>query len=352
MRQLLDIMLNDMRTADEMYRPTNFWDKGLQGILNDLKTDDDFKNFRRHDSARYMYVSTYEHSFYKKHKNLLNWLFRVNHTNKPIPPIEGFFGTLSGYNYAKADYRVFLASNKNSFPDISNSSESLIGNPVEYFSFDNKNLSKSYLYYLLGINFLKNNLSTNRIHNVLELGGGYGTLGEILLKSSPDFFYLNIDIPPVAAVSSYYLSELFGHDKVFTYDKSQNISEINIEEIKTKYRCAVLCPWQLSKIVGKFELFVNFCSFQEMEPKIVKNYIEYVEKLTTDFVLLRNSKFGKRIADKKNNIGVKQPTTTEMMYKMFETFRLVATDSDIYGQTGQGVNSEIACLSKINKFAL
>lgn len=346
MRKLIDLMLSDMKTADEFFKPTNFWDKGLISILNDLKTDADFKNFRRHKSARYMYVPTYEHSLYKKHKGLIDKIFKVNHTNKPIPSIEGFFGTLSGYNIAKSDYRVFLATNKKSYPDFSKVDESIVGNPIEYFSFDNKNFSKSFLNYLLGMNFLKSNFSTDNIKNVFEIGGGYGTLGEILLKSSSDIFYLNIDIPPVAAVSTYYLAEVFGKDKVLTYEDSRNLDEINIEEIRKKYRCVVLCPWQLPKIKGSFEFFVNFMSFQEMEPKVVKNYIEYVEKLTTDFVLLRNSKFGKRIADEANNVGVKEPTTTDMMYNMFEKFSLAGRDSIIYGQKGQKFDSEIACLSR------
>ncbi|OFX53633.1 MAG: hypothetical protein A2046_11615 [Bacteroidetes bacterium GWA2_30_7] len=335
-----------MKSVDEFYKPTNFWDNGLISILNDLKTDADFKNFRSHKSARYMYVPTYEHSLYKKHKGLINKIFKVNHANKPIPSVEGFFGTLSGYNNSKSDYRVYLATNKSSHPNVTNVSESLIGNPIEYYSFDNKNFSKPFLNYLLGINFLKNNFSTDNVHNVFELGGGYGTLGEILLKSSSDIFYLNIDIPPVAAVSTYYLSEVFGKETVLTYDQSRNLEEINIEEIRKKYKCVVLCPWQLPKIKGSFELFVNFMSFQEMEPKIVKNYINYVEKLTTDFVLLRNSKFGKRIANEENNVGVKEPTTTDMMYSMFEKFSLAGRDSTVYGQKGQKFDSEIACLSR------
>lgn len=346
MKSLIDLMLTDMNSSEEFFKPTNFWDKGLTSILNDLKTDDDFKNFRSHKSARYMYVPTYEHSLYKKHRNLFNKLFKVKHKNTHIPPIEGFFGTLSGYNYAKSDYRVFLATDKNCSPKVSKIEESTIGNPIEYFNFDNKNYSKPFLNYLLGINFLKNNCNTENIKTVLEIGGGYGTLGEILLKSSPDMFYLNIDIPPVAAVSSYYLTELFGADKVLTYEKSRTLETIDIDEIKSKYRCAVICPWQLPKVKGSFELFVNFMSFQEMEPEIVKNYIKYVEKLTTNYVLLRNSKFGKRIANDENNIGVIKPTTTDMMYDMFENFSLLCKDSEVYGHYGHNFVSEIALLSK------
>lgn len=87
-----------------------------------------------------------------------------------------------------------------------------------------------------------------------------GTLGEIFLKSDRTSFYVNIDIPPVAAVSSYYLNQVFGKEKVLTYDQSRDMEFIDIDQIKEKYSMAVFCPWQLPKIKGEFDLFVNFIS--------------------------------------------------------------------------------------------
>ena len=344
MRKLLDLMLADMEKSDERFRPTNFWQKGMVSILNDLQTEDDFAGFRNHISARKMYVPVYEHSIYQKRKKLIDKIFRVNYKNKPVPSQEGFFGTLSGYNQAKCDYRTFLATHINSYPEIKDVSESLIGNPVEYYCFNNKNYSRSFLNYLLGLNFLKQNVNTRDLKSVFEIGGGYGTLGEILIKASPDFFYLNIDIPPVAAVSSYYLTRLFGKDQVLTYDESRALESIDIEELRKKYKCIILCPWQLPKLKGSFDLFVNFMSFQEMEPHIVANYISFAEKHTTGYVLLRNSREGKKVADNETEVGVKKPTTNDDMYEMFKEFKLVNRDYQVFGQYSNSFISEIACL--------
>lgn len=68
--------------------------------------------------------------------------------------IEGIFG-LFGYNTAKSDYRTFLATDKDTYPYLSGLSESLIGSPVDYYNFNGKNYSRSFLNYLLGLNFLK-----------------------------------------------------------------------------------------------------------------------------------------------------------------------------------------------------
>jgi len=347
MKALLDLMIKDMENSVDFFKPTNFWKNGLISILDDLKTDADFSNFRQHKSATYMYVPTYDHSIYKKHRKLIDKLFRVDYINKPKPAIEGLFGTLSGFNIAKSDYRTFRATDKNSFPYLSNLSESLIGKPIDYYNFNSQNYSRSFLNYLLGLNFLKNTVNTENIRTVLEIGGGYGTLGEIVLKSSSDFFYVNVDIPPVAAVSSYYLSEVFGKENVLLYDESRNLDVIDIEALKKKYKCIVLCPWQLPKLKGTFDLFVNFLSFQEMEPHIVENYISIAEKLTSKYVLLRNSQSGKIVSKSGSDIGVIEQTKTENMYKMFKAFSLVQKDHVVYGQHSNNFVSEIACLSKL-----
>lgn len=346
MRAQLDLMIKDMENSVDLFKPTNFWEKGILEILNDLKTDQDFSNFRSHKSAKTMYVPIYDHSVYKKHRTLIDRLFRVSYNKQPKPSIEGMFGLFSGYNTAKADYRTFLATDKDSFPHVSDLSESLVGNPIDYYQFNSKNYSRSFLNYLLGINFLKNNVKTDQIKSVLEIGGGYGTLGEILLKSSSDIFYLNIDIPPVAAVSTYYLSKVFGEENVLSYKDSRNLEVIDVEALKSKYKCVVICPWQLDKLKGNFDLFVNFMSFQEMEPEIIRNYISIVEKHTSQYILLRNSQSGKNLAKNENDIGVLEPTHTEDMYKMFHEFSLVKKDSLVYGQHTNNFISEIACLSR------
>ncbi len=347
MRNLLDLMLSDMVSADKLYQPTNFWNAGIKRILKDLTSDDDFKRFKSHISARSFYVPAYEHRVYKKYRKCINQLFRIKIThNHPIPALEGFFGTLSGYNKAKTDYRIFLATDRDTYPDLSKSQESPVGEPIEFFLFEEKRFSRCFLNYLRGLTFLKNSVDTNGIENVLEIGGGYGALGEILLTSDSTSFYVNIDIPPVAAVSSYYLTQVLGKDQVFTYDQSKDMKHIDINRIKEKYRCAILCPWQLPKIIGEFELFVNFISFQEMEPDVIENYISYVETLTTKFVLLRNSRTGKSKATKKKDIGVIEPTTIDRMTEMFQKFEVVNRDYKVFGDYSKDFISELICLSR------
>ena len=58
MKELLDLMIKDMNESDELFKPTNFWTKGIKGILSDLNNDEDFLKFRQHKSANF-YVCTH-----------------------------------------------------------------------------------------------------------------------------------------------------------------------------------------------------------------------------------------------------------------------------------------------------
>lgn len=61
-------MLNDMKSSDDLFKPTNFWSKEIKRILHDLKNNKDFSIFRMHKTANYMYVPVYYHLFYKNQK--------------------------------------------------------------------------------------------------------------------------------------------------------------------------------------------------------------------------------------------------------------------------------------------
>ena len=327
---LLDLMLKDMESANILYRPTNFWSSGLQTIVHDLKTLG-FSNFREHPSAAFYYVPTYGGKYWKRYKTPLSNLFRL--LDKISSKKIGVFiqNILDGTNCATNDYRVLVAGNPIDDMDLSAISESPIGGG-ERFYFGENIYSKSFLNYCRGLTLLKNTTKPPMSISVLEIGGGYGTLGEILLKTNPDAFYINIDIPPVAAVSSYYLTELFGEDNVLTYEKARTLTSIDLNTLKQEYKCAVLCPWQLPKIHGQVDLFANFMSFQEMEPDVVNNYIKLIQPLTSRHVLLRNSRHGKKIAPKAGSVGVFEKTSTDSMINQFDQFDLQTKESLVYGE--------------------
>jgi hypothetical protein len=84
----------------------------------------------------------------------------------------------------------------------------------------------------------------------------------------------------------------------------------NIINIKKLKNFTSLVSWQIEMLKGKIDLFVNFISFQEMEPNIVKNYLDIVSRLKPNYILLRNLKEGKNLK-KGVIIGVEKAIKSE-----------------------------------------
>lgn len=340
----LDLMLSDMETADPLYRPTNFWESGLGSIVHDLRSRG-FDHFREHESARYFYVPMYASETWRRRERLFSLLLSSMSvlSKKKAARVRDL---LAGQWKANEEYRLFRAANPiDGMPlDVS---ESSIGGG-ERFEFDGELYSKSFLNYLRGLTFLKKLTNTDHISTIMEIGGGYGTLGEILLKSRADGFYVDIDIPPVAAVASYYLKEVFGEDAVLGYEKSRDMQAIDLDALRKSYRAVVLCPWQLPRVKGSVDLFANFISFQEMEPHVVANYASLVQPLVEQAVLLRNSVRGKKVATRPGEVGVLEPITTDDLIRAFDQFELRGRNSAIFGEENrdQTFRSEVLCMKR------
>jgi putative sugar O-methyltransferase len=178
---------------------------------------------------------------------------------------------------------------------------------------------------------LKRSVPGLRVDTVLEIGGGYGTLGEILVPQNPGLRYLDVDIPPVAAVATHYLRQVLGAEQVLDYGDTRDLEKIRIDEIAQ--RAAVLCSWQLPRLVGSVDLFANFISFQEMEPDVVTNYARLVTDLGARYLLLRNSPTGKP--------NVREPMLRERYLESFPDYELVASDAGLFGQDSEGTVSEV-----------
>ena len=320
-------MLADMEAAPDLYKPTNFWNSGLEAIVKDIEAEG-MENFRTHPSAAFFYVPVYASNTLRKYgKYLLPLVDRMRPRKRAKAMVR-----LTRSDRARLDYRILRATSVAGGLDIDSVSESDAGGG-ERFEFDGKSYSRSMLNYMRALNLLKKTVDTSGIRSVLEIGGGYGTLGEILLKAQPEgSLYVNVDIPPVAAVSTYYLQQVFGADQVLCYTDSREMAQIDLEALKGRYKAVVLCPWQLPKLKGQFDLFANFMSFQEMEPDVVANYISLVAPLTAGHVITRNTAVGKKIAQKAGDIGVFEQVTTKFITEQFQGFDTLAADAFVYGE--------------------
>lgn len=343
----LTLARQDMKDQKTLYQPTVFWDE-MSSLIKDEICLHGIERFRSLPTALSAFVPTYGIPFngFSKEQtlDLFAWLDgKFPKTNKPKLSVEKF---ISGELSALADYRVLLAAdNRKQLPYLHTFSESSTGSPLEQFEFDGCRFSRSSLNYLLGLACLKRHLGGDVPRTVLEIGGGFGSLGEVLSGANIDGLrYINIDIPPTSFISQYYLSEVLGEDNVATYAKTKNQSSIHIADLPM---ISVLCSWQIEQIQGAVDLFVNFISFQEMEPHIVRNYAKHVERLGARWVLLRSIREGKQLRTINNPVGVDIPVLPSDYMSMFSSYELVERNVFPFGfRTVDGFHSELFLLKR------
>lgn len=338
----LQAMLTDMEAAAPQFKPTNFWATGLPQIIKDIEKTG-VERFRTHPSAAFFYVPLYASSTWRKWGRWLGPLVSL----LPARKQARLSRRLTRSDRALLDYRMFCATALPGGLALERVSESTVGGG-ERFAFEGRSYSRSMLNYLRALNLYKRHADSAALRSCLEIGGGYGTLGEILLQAQPGLFYANIDIPPVAAVSTHYLGAVFGAENVLSYAESRKMEVIDLTEIAKRYKAAVFCPWQLPKMVGQVDLFANFMSFQEMEPEVVANYVRLVQPLVRHHVLMRNSAVGKRLARKEGDVGVIEQVKSDFVQRCFADFDTLARDAFVFGESNESgsYRSEVAVMAR------
>jgi putative sugar O-methyltransferase len=336
-------MLEDMERQELLFRPTEFWREASERIVRELE-DGGVENFRRLAGPRGFFVPSYgppgnglsEEEVGQLEEVILRGAERGSKKHRTL--LEALDGTA----WAVADYRVFLAGDCPEIgPDLSRVTESRGGNPPDGLEIEGRRLSRSMLNYLHGLVFLKQQLGMGgmeQIRTVLEIGGGYGTLGEILHQCGPEYAYLDVDIPPTGAVALYYLAQLEGI-KLHDYGATRELPEVPVPKPGHQM---VLCPWQLPKVRGMVDLLWNFISFQEMEPEVVQFYLAEGRRLGAKYVLLRNLREGKQKKRPGSKAGVETPVFGQDYDRFLPDYRLIATNVFPFGyRTVDGFHSEL-----------
>jgi len=311
-----------MLAADELYQPTLFWREASANMVKEI-AEEGVENFRRLKGPLGYFVPTYGspgNGFSEQQVDELSSLIKERYPGalKPILALDSY---LNGEAEALANYRVFMAGDQtDKAPNLQAFSESSFGSPKEQFEFEGRAYSRSSLNYLLGLVLLKRHLDGELPTKVLEIGGGFGSLGEILAKSEiKDLRYIDVDIPPTGFVAEQYLRAALGQSAVATYASTADSAVIDIDSLPT---ATTLCAWQIERLQGEVDLFVNFISFQEMEPSVVRNYLSHVERLKAKWVLLRNLREGKQ-KWREGSFGVMEPILGDDYAEMLPNYDLI-----------------------------
>jgi putative sugar O-methyltransferase len=299
--------LDEIDGADPLYRPTNFWQPGLHQLLADLD-EMGLERFKSWPAAAYWFYPTYAANL--RPETAAAAAERALEM-QPDAPQAWLREALSGGLDARRDLEVArIMWDQERWPfKVLARGESRIGEPPQHFHLDGgkRGWTKPYLNYLLCLAALSRSVDRPP-RSVLEIGGGFGVLGEILMRRSKAVRYVDLDIPPLLTVASYYLRQLVG-ERIDVYDDDW-AGRVGPD------RSAVLPSWRIDDVDGPFDLFVNCFSFQEMEPHVVANYVAKVVEKDVSYVVSLNSRKGKPKASD-GVIGVVEQVTSARIVEMF-----------------------------------
>ena len=304
--------LDGIETCDPIYRPTNFWSPIVRTLMDDMRTIGlDGVQILAH-CAELVLPNLWERVHARDDGRTIEFAAKIN----PAIQKPWFTTTLSGTYQARRDFdSARLTWDQTSWPaDLEGIGESEIGRPPQMFRLmgsTGPGWTRPYLNYLLCLTALSRQMDTPP-KRFLEIGGGYGVLGEIVMSRDPDARYVDFDLPPLTTVASYYLRTLFG-DRVAVFDDAfADSGPIDLEG------SASLPNWRIGDVAGPFDVFFNSYSFQEMEPDVVEEYVRQVAAKDVSYVVSLNSIVGKTKAAENMEGGVIDPVTSDRIITIFE----------------------------------
>jgi putative sugar O-methyltransferase len=209
---------------------------------------------------------------------------------------------------------------------ISNLEASTVGNPEDIFFIQGKKYTMKTLYYYVQYAYCCKFIDFSSINSLMEIGSGSGKQIEIIKKLHTNITFYILDIPPQLYVCEKYLDALFPNS-VVSYKSTRMMK--NFSQVQ-KGKICILGNWKLPELINlDIDLFWNGASFQEMEPKVVLNYLRYVNQ-HAKFVFLSELMGGTKIAEKRGQHGVLKQTKLEHYQEGLKDFVIQDLSKSIF----------------------
>ncbi len=294
---LLDSMIQDQKKADELYRPTNYWETYMSSFLPELRKKG-LRDFRRRKFSvmgtfgatdiNLLSIVNLPQILQTAQKTKLIWRFVPNVVSileKILKPIRKLYEKQINSEIVVNAYYPYAKENflKKGW-DISKFSMTLIGNPDEAISVDGKYWSRHHL-----------DVATIFIDAMIrsdfkdgdffcEIGPGCGRNVEFFATAFPHSTMILFDIAPQLYVSNQYLKKRF-QDRFIPYEEGIKLKVS--DKSKWKGKIILLPTWHIEKwSTVPIDYFWNSASFQEMEIPVVSNYLSLVKKMKPNWIYI------------------------------------------------------------------
>jgi len=339
--ELLELMLNDTKSASYLYRPTNYWKRFGKKLIPEIRKYGlhDFR--RRKNSMFHTFGATdldpiYNALFMRevnplKIKHILAYsfkgLFHFKFFQKLVEEISDKYHDLTLRQVELLLYEMAKHYGQiNGARPIQDLKMSTIGNPENTFSVEGNLYTISILHYYFMYAYCCRFFDFNSIDSMMELGSGAGKEIEIIKKLHPNLCFYVTDIPPQLYVCEQYLSAVFP-ESVVSYEKTRNMKKI---PDNSKGKIFIIGNWKFPTLKDfNYDLFWNSTSLQEMEPDVVLNYLKFVNRQTRKFVFLHEMMEGSLIAKAEGKHGVLQQSTIDHYKRGLKDFQI----ADISNET-------------------
>ncbi len=326
---LLEKMMIDLKNADNFYQPTNYWAVYEKIFLPELKKKG-LKDFRRRrrsvlgsfgatdiDLHAVVDISTPFSRINRIAGQMLNGYIERSKIISVNPfGINPGFVTSYFHEYVRQKMERINLS-------INNCPTSLYGNPEDIVNINGNYWSLMHLQYCV---ILADFLTFSPINDgdvVLELGTGMGRNVEVMAHLFPKSTFFVVDIPPQLYVANQYLQSVFG-SRVVTYQDAVELFPDDNNSLPEGLRgkIIILPTWRMpawSKL--KLDLFWNSASFQEMEPDVVKNYLQLACSMSPGWIYINALPHGNYWREWKPGVGgTKLPVKDDIYFDTLKEF--------------------------------
>ncbi len=306
-RSTIEQMIQEISKAEEVYRPSLFWEM-LGGLNREQLERRGYLEFKRTVNQNYFnwlpsksVDNQFQNlwCFWRKNKTLWPFLLRFkNPKNLEAFTEKKLLSSIS----SRWRYKLFVGmlwefARKND-PErlLDKLEEPRLGSPLDIrrgFRRISQDLANSVLERNDIMKFLR--FSGAEAATVAELGAGYGRLAYVFLKTTPCRYFI-FDIPPALDISQWYLSSLFPNRRIFRFRHFDSYQEIR-EELEG-CDLAFFTPNQLDMFPDDaVDVFLTISSLPEMRMDQIRNYMTLMQRISKEFLFVKQWYVGINTAD-------------------------------------------------------
>ncbi len=358
-QDLLDLMMADMRQADDLYRPTSYWAAYEKSTVPEIRALG-LKDFRRRELSTLASAGATDPwlpggvSFARR---VRNWCWEhKNRTGRcatwPISLAKGIDRLLGAALPLDLPWKLTvqqlaelaaehcrLRGELAGAKPLEDFEPSMAGNPEGVFALAGHPHTMKTLHYYLRYAACCRHVDLEQVHVCVELGCGAGRQIELLRKLYPQMVFIASDIPPQLYVAEQFLSAIFP-DSVISYRDTRELGSLDELGPLDAGSIVILPTWKFPLVSAlSVDLFWNAASFQEMEPHVVRNYLGIVSPVT-DWVFMQELFSGKTRLSDGGATGVVEQVVLQHYVEALSEFELIDM-SPAWGPLGLIVEEDV-----------